>query len=162
MISIASGFPQLAGFWKSGGALVCSPLSILGRMGMRFLVVLFFAVLTGCAANQNNVALQQEAARTVPTCSTADDCEIMWSAARQWVLSNAGYKIQNYGADYFDTYNPTQNSPLLAAQVSKNAVGGGVYKINAKFWCANIFGCQPRSWEALVEFNRAVNAAASR
>ena len=61
-------------------------------------------------------------------------------------------------SDYFDTYNPIQNSPLLAAQVSKDAIGGGKYAIQAKLWCKNMFGCQPNAWEALVDFNCTVGA----
>jgi hypothetical protein len=83
----------------------------------------------------------------------------MWSAARSWVLSHAGTKIQTYGADYFDTYNPIPNSPALAAQVSKDALGSGKYKIGAKLWCDNMFGCQPNAWQALLDFNRTVNQA---
>ncbi|MNJ41763.1 hypothetical protein D3C77_366980 [compost metagenome] len=128
---------------------------------MRLMIpsVLVVLALSGCANNQQTEAFRAEALRTTPTCDSTDSCEVKWSAARRWVLSHAGTKIQNYGSDYFDTYNPIQNSPLLAAQISKDAVGGGKYAITAKLWCDNMFGCQPNAWEALVDFNRTVNAA---
>lgn len=128
---------------------------------MRALGVMTFVALalTGCANNQQTEAWKSEALRTTPTCQTEDSCQVKWSAARRWVLSNAGTKIQNYGSDYFDTYNPIANSPRLAAQVSKEAVGGGKFVITAKLWCDNMFGCQPNAWQALLDFNRSVNAA---
>ena len=119
-------------------------------------------LLVGCANNQQSDALKAEAQRTTPQCQSDDECQVMWSAARRWVLNNAGTKIQNYGADYLDTYNPIANSPRLAAQVSKDAIGSGKYQIIAKLWCDNIFGCQPGAWESLVDFNRTVNAAAGK
>lgn len=115
-------------------------------------------ILAGCA-NQQNYELQAEAQRTIPVCLSEKECEAMWASARRWVLDNAGFKIQNYGSDYFDTYNPTQASPRLAAQVSKEPFGNGSYRIIAKLWCDNMFGCQPDKWQALISFNSAVNSA---
>ncbi|WP_201769732.1 hypothetical protein [Pseudomonas chlororaphis] len=117
------------------------------------------ALLTGCANTKEVDSWRAEAQRTTPVCTSDNQCQVMWSAARGWVLNNAGTKIQNYGADYFDTYNPIQNSPRLAAQVSKDALGSGKYKISVKLWCDNMFGCQPNAWQALVDFNRTVNLA---
>ena len=118
-----------------------------------------FVVLAGCANTQEVDSWRAEAQRTTPVCVSDNQCQVMWSAARGWVLSHAGTKIQNYGADYFDTYNPITNSPALAAQVSKDALGSGKYKISAKLWCDNMFGCQPNAWQALLDFNRTVNLA---
>lgn len=128
---------------------------------MRRLLILIGTVsaLTGCVSSQEVDAWRSEAERTTPVCQGDDDCQVKWSAARRWVLNNAGTKIQNYGADYFDTYNPLPDSPNLAAQVSKEALGSGKYAITAKLWCNNMFGCQPNAWKALVDFNRTVNAA---
>lgn len=91
-----------------------------------------FVFLAGCANTQEVDSWRAEAQRTTPVCVSDNQCQVMWSAARGWVLSHAGTKIQNYGVDYFDTYNPIANSPALAAQVSKDAQGSGKYKISAK------------------------------
>lgn len=122
-------------------------------------ILMGFAFLAGCANTQEVDAWRAEAQRTMPVCTSENQCQVMWSAARGWVLSHAGTKIQNYGADYFDTYNPMPNSPALAAQVSKDALGSGKHKISAKLWCDNMFGCQPNAWQALLDFNRTVNLA---
>ncbi|MDD0974836.1 hypothetical protein [Pseudomonas fontis] len=124
-------------------------------------VLMGFAFLAGCANTQEVDAWRSEAQRTTPVCTSENQCQVMWSAARSWVLSHAGTKIQNYGTDYFDTYNPIPNSPSLAAQVSKDALGSGKHKISAKLWCDNMFGCQPNAWQALLDFNRTVNQAGS-
>lgn len=126
----------------------------------KFIAISAFAVLlAGCAGGQQIDAWKSEAQRTTPVCQGDEDCQVKWSVARRWVLDHAGTKIQNYGVDYFDTYNPVQNSPNLAAQVSKEALGGGRYQIMAKLWCDNMFGCQPNAWAALVDFNRTVGTA---
>lgn len=114
-------------------------------------VLMGFAFLAGCANTQEVDAWRAEAQRTTPVCTSDNQCQVMWSSARSWVLAHAGTKIQNYGADYFDTYNPIPNSPALAAQISKDAMGSGKYKISAKLWCDNMFGCQPNAWQALAD-----------
>lgn len=126
-----------------------------------FFLIILMQTLTGCV-NPQLQQIQREIQDTTPICESDDECEVMWSKARSWVLSNAGFKIQNYSSDYFDTYNPTQHSPLLAAQVSKDALGNGRYKIVAKLWCNNIFGCQPNQWQALLNFNKYVDVRKER
>ncbi|QOU06805.1 hypothetical protein IM720_08800 [Pseudomonas fluorescens] len=130
---------------------------------MRYAI--FFAIagilLSGCAAvpDAKTEQLKQEYMSTIPVCISDKDCELKWSAARRWVLSNAGYKIQSITSDYIETFNPPEASSLLGARIIKEPKGDGSYRITAELWCSNWIGCHPPVWEAAVDFNRTVNAA---
>ncbi|QRY80126.1 hypothetical protein JVX91_03110 [Pseudomonas sp. PDNC002] len=124
-------------------------------------LIIFAAILSGCANNQSS-ALKGEFLRTVPQCHEARDCELKWSAARNWVLRNAGFKIQTYNDDFIETYNPLPNSPALAARVIKEPIPSGGYEIRVELWCNNIFGCVPDSWASAVDFNKKVSAAGAQ
>lgn len=124
---------------------------------------LFVLILAGCAATPSpDLAVKQKQVNdTIPTCREAKECEIKWATARQWVLTHSGYKIQNITADYLETYNSVGGSTSLAARVQKLPNPDGSYRIEASFWCDNMFGCVPLSpLDALLNFNQTVNAAA--
>ncbi|QCG64265.1 hypothetical protein [Pseudomonas veronii] len=58
---------------------------------------------------------------TIPVCISDKDCELKWSAARRWVLSNAGYKIQSITSDYIETHLIRQKHlPYLVLGLLKN------------------------------------------
>lgn len=101
----------------------------------------------------------REVDRTIPTCKEAKECEIKWAAARDWVINNAGWKLQHVTADYLETFNPTASSPNLAMRVVKEPKSDGSYQIKATAWCDNMFGCVPDGWEALKKFNDHVNGS---
>lgn len=117
--------------------------------------------LAGCTVHpdEKTLALQQEFQNTIPVCMDKADCEMKWSAARQWVLANAGFKIQTMTDDYIETYNAINSSTYLAARVIKEPLGDGTYRITVAVWCDNWIGCNPPKWQAAVDFNRTVNAA---
>lgn len=79
-----------------------------------------------------------------------------WAAARTFVLEHAGYKIQTYSPDFLQTFSPGEYDADLAAEVNKEPIPGGGYRIVAKFWCNNLFGCNPNQWTTLDAFNRYV------
>jgi hypothetical protein len=116
----------------------------------------FFALsiaLGGCATTP------QAPLAPAPTCSTEADCTAKWAAARTFVLSHAGYKIETYSADFLQTFNPGEGDTQLAATVNKAPLPGGGYAIQATFFCGNVFGCTPSARDTLDQFNKAVAAA---
>lgn len=118
-------------------------------------------LLSGCAT-RDDPALQAKIRlinESVPICKTDKECEVKWSAARQWVLSNAGFKLQHIQPDFLETYNSVGSSVYLAARVVKEPIAEGGYKIVAALWCDNWMGCSPDKWDALLDFNTKVNAA---
>jgi hypothetical protein len=93
-----------------------------------------------------------------PTCATEADCAVKWSSARSFVLAHVGYKFQTYSPEFMETFSPVNGTTDLGAQVNREPLPGGGYRIVAKFWCDNLFGCFPNQWETLDGFNRSVAA----
>jgi len=125
-------------------------------MTSRRAAMLAFVALAGCAT-AHDPAKEAEGNRTVPTCSEPKECEVKWATARQWVLENAGWKLQTITPDYMETFNPMDGSTELAVRVQKVAQADGTYKIMVRVWCGNMFGCRVKPWDAVIHFNRAVS-----
>jgi hypothetical protein len=122
------------------------------------LIIYFVAslILVGCAT----ITTQQQTLinESVPMCSGEKECELKWAAARKWIINNARWKIQIYSDDLIETYNPTPDSQLLAARVTKEPTPNGGYSFIVYVWCNNIFGCIPKKVDALIGFNNYVNS----
>jgi hypothetical protein len=123
-------------------------------------VCLFGAlILAGCATAPDPIieARRDEIRRTIPTCSTEKQCNVKWEAAQLWVVKNAGYKIQTATSVLIETYNASNSRVELAAQVTKEPLGGGRYRFNLRVRCDNIFRCYPNVLDAMLDFNRTIN-----
>lgn len=123
--------------------------------------ILVFAA-TGCAT----VTPEQQAkwGETAPICYTEPDCKTKWAAARDWIHSNAGYKIQIYSDDLIETYNSAYSDPKIAVRAAKkplgkDAEGNTTNVINVTVSCGNMFGCVPSANEAITSFNHHVSQA---
>ena len=132
---------------------------------MRLAITVAMALM-GASCTTTGVPVQQRQAAivsTIPTCSTDRECELKWSAARQWILSNAPMKLQHLAPDFMETYNPRRNSIDIGVRVVKEPMPQGGYRIVATIWCDNIYDlCRPNKWDALQNFNDYVNAAGAR
>ena len=122
------------------------------------IIAAVIATISGCATTGNIEAKRAEFNSTIPTCKTDRECELKWSAARNWVLNNSGWKIQHLTNDFIETYNAVGGSPRIAVRVTKEPIAEGGYRFVVKTWCDNIFGCVPDSWDAAISFNREVGA----
>lgn len=118
--------------------------------------------LTGC---MNTVALKREqderkALRQIeatrPICISDRLCEAMWSAARNWVTSTCGMKIQNITDSFIETYNDVGGNGRLACRVTKDPRPEGGYVLIITTGCSNMFGCVPDAWQAAKDFNHTV------
>ncbi len=112
----------------------------------------------GCVTSPERQVLRSEFESTTPMCESTEECEQMWSAARRWLLSHSGWKLEHITDDFLETYNPTQYSPELAVRVEKIPQSNSRYQIVVTTWCANLLGCVPDKLEAAVDFNRTLNA----
>ncbi len=128
---------------------------------MKPTIYIFALVLSACATtpSPHEVGLRQEISRTIPTCTSDNECSVKWTAARNWVLQNAGWKLQHIQPDFLETYNAINSSPNIAVRVIKEALPGGKHRIVATVWCDNMFGCNPNKLDALLSFNNFVNAS---
>ncbi len=118
--------------------------------------LLISLMLTSCASGPPLEERNAQFVRSVPVCLTNWECELKWSAARQWI-ADAGMKLQHITPDFMMTYNPPRESSALAVRVVKEPMAGG-YRINVYTWCNNIFGCVPNSLDAAQVFNNYVNS----
>lgn len=118
-------------------------------------------VAAGCATSPSprEIQLRREIGRTIPTCETEKECAIKWSAARNWIIQNSGWKLQHVQPDFLETYNAVNSSPRIAVRVTKEPLQDGRQRIVATVWCDNIFGCNPDKLEALQSFNNYVNSS---
>ena len=94
--------------------------------------------------------------KTTPTCATDRQCELMWSEARQWMLSAPGYKLQHVTDDFMETYNPINDDGEFAARVSKMPQPDGSYVIEVATFCrrdALHAICRNKADKAELEFN---------
>ena len=94
-----------------------------------------------------------------PTCAEPKECEVKWSAARDWVLSHAGYRIETETPTRIETFPSIGSSTALAVRVLKQAQADGTYHIAASIWCNNWIGCSTPPSEALADFARHVSSA---
>ena len=121
---------------------------------------LTLAALAGCASPTppaQESAKVAEANRTVPICRAAKECELMWAAARAWVIANAGMKIQHVQPDYIETFNSV--GMFLAVRVVKNPMLDGSYAIEVAISCENWLKCDRPPVDAALDFNRTVAAS---
>ena len=134
------------------------------------LLISLFA-LSGCISPEGRLAIQEEqralqekqdrAIQTIPVCNGEKDCAAKWEVAQLWVSQNAGYKIQTSTNVIIETYNSRDSG--LAANITKEPLGSGKYKIVAKIWCRyesqGPYSCSPYSLDATLDFNAKVTAA---
>lgn len=121
-------------------------------------IVLAAAALAGCATQltpEQQAIVTQTAARQV-TCSGADDCEVKWGRAVQWVLDTNAFRIQVQTDVMIQTAGPLPDHPELAVVVSKIATGGGNFRFEVSGGCDNMFGCIPTLEIAKASFVKAV------
>lgn len=131
---------------------------IISNMYVSLFLLGFLFVLAGCATNTpKDQALLSGSA---PLCFSKLECDIKWSAAKDWVLNNSNMKIQIYSEDLIETYDSPKDSPLLACLIRKQPTPNpGVYAISINVWCNNISGCVPPKEDAILAFNKYVNSA---
>lgn len=120
---------------------------------MKSLVLIVALVLTGCATVDPATQAAQDAnAAMQVTCDNAEDCELKWARALQWVQENSRWKLRNVTDSLITTEGPL-STPSPAYEVTKFPLGGGRYEIRFRAGCGNIFGCVPSIKEVTASFN---------
>ena len=94
-----------------------------------------------------------------PTCAEPKECEVKWSAARDWVVANAGYRIETETPTRIETFPSIASSPDIAVRVLKQARPDGSYQITASVWCDNWIGCTTPPAKAVADFSLHVSSA---
>lgn len=126
------------------------------------LVFILGFLITGCVSQTAKRPSQDEMNKTVPVCASQKQCDTAWSATRQWINQNCGMKIQNYSADYIETYNSVGGDTKLACQVNRNTLPDGSSAILIRLSCGNMFGCIPDQYQSVINFNNYVSDAINK
>jgi hypothetical protein len=113
--------------------------------------------LAGCASS--GVSTVSPEALQAPVCASTAECNDAWRRAQVYVASHSGYKIQTATDSIIQTFGPADSSPDIAFQVTRQPMGGGREQIVASAICDNIFGCIPKTGEAIAGFNAYVKGA---
>lgn len=115
------------------------------------------SLLGGCATSPpgSNLPSELQTELNAPLyCNDDAECKVIWERATYFVTENAGFKLQIHNDTVIETYNPTDASPRLAFNITREPLGNGRYQIRTKAWCANMFGCQPNQYEAIARAKR--------
>ncbi|HLG85976.1 MAG TPA: PDZ domain-containing protein [Alphaproteobacteria bacterium] len=109
--------------------------------------------LNACAHQtpEQEAALRAEAARPVE-CGGAEDCQVKWSRALQWVKNNSAYKFQQATDSLIATMGPLPDDPRPAYTITKILQVGGRATFDFDGGCDNIFGCVPSMLQAKASF----------
>ena len=119
------------------------------------------SVLVCSCASTPWAEVQAQRARieaTRPTCEGEKDCQVKWETAQLYVVKNVDYRIETATSVLIETW-PSSNS-ALAMTVTKEPLGGGRYRFEARAWCGSPFGCSRPPEEVVLGFNESVAAAA--
>ena len=121
------------------------------------------ALSGGCATVDPQVAAlaAQTYRDSIPTCNSAKECEVKWAAARNWMLSNCGFRLQTVQPDYLETYKSGDSADTgLYCRVVKTPYSETGYRIELTAGANNFLMYSAHSLtEVKQRFNDAVNAA---
>ncbi|ELI7923492.1 hypothetical protein ACQ26G_004349 [Yersinia enterocolitica] len=93
-------------------------------------------------------------------CNGEKECNLFWQRAQFWVANNSAWKIETATDTLISTHNSQPDRADLAYQVTRLPNPDGTARIYIKPFCANMFGCRPKPYEAIVAFKRFVKSGA--
>jgi len=131
---------------------------MISNMYISLFVLGFLFVLSSCATITSKY--QTLLNETVLLCFSKSECDVKWSAAKEWALNHSNMKLQIYSDDLIETYDSPKDSPLLAFLIRKQPTSNpGVYAISINVWCNNMSGCVPSTKDAILDFNKYVTSS---
>lgn len=92
-------------------------------------------------------------------CENKAQCDLFWQRAQVWIAQNSTYKIQTATDTVIQTYGPLGSRVDLAFQITRIPNADGSAQIKMSAGCANIFGCRPDKFGAILEFRGFVKSA---
>lgn len=125
------------------------------------LIFVTFCLLGGCVSQQARDTQEAEITRlraNIPKCTEQRECEGMWAAARNWVASSCGMKIQTLGDSYIETYTSTSISET-GCRVTKDPEPAGGYSFHVFVACGGLTGCMNSPLPMIASFQTSVRTA---
>jgi hypothetical protein len=115
-------------------------------------------ILAGCATAPADPAALAALQANAPRCAAPRQCALMWSAARNWVTSSCGMKIQTITEDFIETYNSLGTE--AACRVTRDPEPAGGFSFHVRVSYGNPF--MPLPWGMVREFQATVSAAGAQ
>ena len=122
------------------------------------LIGLLALLISSCTISPETQAKMDEYARTIPTCTSDQDCQEKWNAARTWVMENSDFAIRAESDTRIFSTTTSISQSGVGVIVDRVAVAGGGYQITVNVECFSAYGC-PDVWAKKIYFNKTVNAA---
>jgi hypothetical protein len=128
----------------------------------RAIALIALLVLAGCASLRETPPMDPAALAAleanVPRCSTARNCALMWSAARNWVTSSCGMRIQTISEDFIETFGSIDTAAACRVTRDPDPLGGYSFHVVVSY--ANHF--MPQPWPMVRQFQAVVSAAGAQ
>ena len=126
---------------------------------VKFIATTFTTLsISACAVSAATQALMDEYERTIPSCASDQDCGPKWADERTWVVQNADFSIRSEGDSRIMATSNIISQSGMGVTAYRVAADAGGYQITVSVECFSGYGC-PNLWQAMVEFNQAVNTA---
>jgi len=130
---------------------------------MKFPALIAIMLLAGCQANTFDLKDDTIFQQTIPVCTTADECEKIWKAARQWVMKATPQKLA------IDTDERIQTNPADAEAINwetditirKVPLGDGKYQVVMETWCSTAINSCDTERRLMRQFNKDMAAYVS-
>ena len=129
---------------------------IISNTYISLFVLGFLFVLSDCATitSKDKTLLNEN----VTLCSSKSECDLKWSAAKEWALNHSNMKLQIYSDDLIETYDAPKDSHVMAFIIRKQPTSNPrVYAISIDLWCNNMSGCVPPIKDAISDFKNHVD-----
>lgn len=98
----------------------------------RQLTIAAALLFSGCAVapTQQEIAAEQFYRESIPSCASDKECEAKMAAARNWMLSNCGFRLQTVAPDYLETFKSGDYADTsLYCRVTKTPTSQVAYRI---------------------------------
>ncbi|MGO9532261.1 MAG: PDZ domain-containing protein [Syntrophobacteraceae bacterium] len=132
-------------------------IKMISNMYISLFVLGALLVLSGCETitSKDHTLLDE----TASLCFSKAECDIKWSAAKEWASNHSNLKLHIYSDDFIEADDSTKDSRHLAFIIRKQPTANpGVYAISLNVWCNNMSGCFPPIKDAISDFNKYVNS----
>jgi hypothetical protein len=124
----------------------------------KFLTLITLLIVTGCELAPLTPDQLATMHANIPKCSDQRQCEAMWSAARNWVTSSCGMKIQTITDSFIETYGPI-GALTAACRVTKDPEPTGGYSFHVAVSCEGGSCARTQTVNLVAGFQSSVRTA---
>jgi hypothetical protein len=144
------------GVSKKGSLTTISGETMSIKLLAATLAAMSFALLAGCASQDQVSSTTMEQATQPLTCMSKAECDAWWARAQVWVTNHSEYKLQTVTNSIIQTAGPSSSKRALAYQVTMTPTNEATATIGFAAHCDHPLGCEPGPWQAGADFKQFV------